>query len=135
MLLINMTSVPSRARDLGLRLGRLAPGPLNALTDVQGTAVGHVSIVAGQDVRTGVTAIRTHPGDPFEQKTAAAAFVLNGFGKTCGLPQLTELGVMESPILLTNTLSVPRVADAVLVKRWPQSVLARARRRLGASSP
>src|SRR5262249_49610412 len=70
----DMTSVRPRARDLGLRLGRLAPGPLNALTDVPGTSVGHVSIVAGQDVRTGVTAIRTHPGDPFEEKTTAAAF-------------------------------------------------------------
>ena len=104
----------ARARDLGLRLGRLPPGPLNAITDVAGTAVGHISIVAGTDVRTGVTAIRTHQADPFAEKTAAAAFVLNGFGKTCGLPQVAELGVLETPIVLTNTLSVPRAADAVL---------------------
>jgi D-aminopeptidase len=109
-----MNAVRPRARDLGLRLGRLPPGPLNAITDVAGTSVGHVSIVAGADVRTGVSAIRTHQNDPFTQKTAAAAFVLNGFGKTCGLPQIAELGVLETPIVLTNTLSVPRAADALL---------------------
>jgi D-aminopeptidase len=103
-----------RARDLGLRLGRLQPGALNAITDVPGVAVGHASVIAGQDVRTGVTAMVTHPGDPFDEKTVAGAFVLNGFGKTCGLPQLAELGVLETPILLTNTLCVPRVADALL---------------------
>jgi D-aminopeptidase len=103
-----------RARDIGLRLGRLPPGPLNAITDVEGIRVGHVSLVDGEDVRTGVTALLPHAGDPFEDKAQAAAFVLNGFGKTCGLPQVAELGTLEPPILLTNTLGVPRVAAAVL---------------------
>jgi len=87
---------------------------LNAITDVPGVGVGHASVIAGQDVATGVTPIITHPRDPFDEKTVAAAFVLNGFGKTCGLPQVAELGVLETPILLTNTFCVPRVADALL---------------------
>ena len=99
---------------MGLRLGRLPPGRLNAITDVEGVQVGHVSLIAGDDVRTGVTAILPHEGDPFDEQVQAAAFVLNGFGKTCGLPQLAELGTLETPVLLTNTLSVPRVADALL---------------------
>jgi D-aminopeptidase len=109
-----MNAPRPRARELGVRLGRLPTGLLNAITDVPGVKVGHVSLIEGDDVRTGVTALLTHPGDPFSDKTAGAAFILNGFGKTCGLPQLAELGTLETPILLTNTLSVPRVADAVL---------------------
>src|SRR5215210_2341896 len=103
-----------RARDVGLSLGLLPPGERNAITDVPGVRVGHVSIVEGERVRTGVTAILTHGGDPFQEKTPAAAFVLNGFGKTCGLPQVAELGVLETPILLTGTLAVPRVAGALV---------------------
>lgn len=103
-----------RARELGLRLGALEVGALNAITDVPGLRVGHVSIVEGDAVRTGVTAILTHDHDPFQQKTPAAAFVLNGFGKTCGLPQVAELGVIETPLMLTGTLAVPRVADALI---------------------
>jgi D-aminopeptidase len=103
-----------RARELGLRLGLLEPGALDAITDVPGVRVGQVSIVEGEHVRTGLTAILTHDRDPFQHKTPAAAFVLNGFGKTCGLPQVAELGVMETPILLTGTLAVPRVADALI---------------------
>jgi D-aminopeptidase len=103
-----------RARDLGLALGLLPPGRLNAITDVAGLRVGHVSIVAGDQIRTGVTALLTHERDPFQEKTPAAAFVLNGFGKTCGLAQVAELGVLETPILLTGTLAVPRVADALI---------------------
>lgn len=103
-----------RPREVGVRLGTLPTGPLNAITDAPGVAVGHVSIVEGEAVRTGVTAIRTHPGNPFQEKTPAAAFVLNGFGKTCGLPQVAELGVIETPIVLTGTLSVPRAADALI---------------------
>src|SRR5215831_21410626 len=88
-----VTTGRPRARDIGLRPGRLPPGALNGLTDVAGVRVGHVSLVEGQDIRTGVTAILTHGGDPFAEKTIAAAFVLNGYGKTCGLAQLAELGV------------------------------------------
>jgi D-aminopeptidase len=107
-------SARPRAFDAGLRLGSLPPGPLDAIVDVPGVRVGHVSLVAGEAVRTGVTAILSHPGDPFREKTPAAAFVLNGFGKTCGLPQVQELGVLETPVLLTGTLNVPRVADALI---------------------
>jgi D-aminopeptidase len=103
-----------RPRDVGIHLGVLPTGPQNAIVDVPGVAVGHVSVVEGEAVRTGVTAIRTHGGDPFREKTPAAAFVLNGFGKTCGLAQVEELGVLETPILLTSTLCVPRVADALI---------------------
>jgi D-aminopeptidase len=119
-----------RARELGVTIGRLPPGRLNALTDVPGVRVGQVSLVSGEGplrpgsgpIRTGVTAIWTHPGDPFLAKTPCAAFVLNGFGKTAGLAQVTELGVVETPILLTNTRNVQIVADALidyLVERNP----------------
>jgi D-aminopeptidase len=103
-----------RARELGLSPGLLTPGPLNAITDLPGVRVGHVSLVEGEAVRTGVTALFTHGGDPFLEKTAAAAFVLNGFGKMAGLAQVAELGVVETPIVLTNTLSVPTGADALI---------------------
>ena len=103
-----------RPREVGVRLGTLPTGPENSLTDVPGVAVGHSSVIEGDAVRTGVTAIRTHTSDPFREKTPAAAFVLNGFGKTCGLAQVAELGVLETPILLTGTLSVPRAADALI---------------------
>ena len=73
-----MSGLRPRAREIGLHLGRLPPGPLNAITDVQGVSVGHVSLIAGEDVRTGVTAILPHERDPFEDQVQAAAFVLNG---------------------------------------------------------
>ena len=111
-----------RARDVGLTIGRLPTGALNAIVDVPGVRVGHVSLVSGEGplrpgigpVRTGVTAIWPHEGNPFAEKIPAAGFVLNGFGKTIGLAQFAELGVIETPILLTNTLNVPRVADALI---------------------
>lgn len=111
-----------RARELGILIGRLQPGSLNAIVDVPGMRVGQVSINRGigalvpgiGPVRTGVTAIWTHPGNPYQDKIAAASFIFNGFGKTVGLPQLQELGTLETPILLTNTLNVPRVADALI---------------------
>lgn len=122
-------SAPSRAlpprarpRELGLRLGSLEPGPLNAITDVEGVLIGQATLIEGEGplvpgkgpVRTGVTAICPHGGNLFAEKVPAAAFVLNGFGKSIGLPQVEELGNLETPILLTNTLSVPRVADALI---------------------
>jgi D-aminopeptidase len=103
-----------RPREVGVRLGLLPPGPLNAITDVPGVRVGHVSLVEGESVRTGVTALLTHARDPFLEKTPAAAFVLNGFGKMAGLAQVAELGVIETPIALTNTLSVPTAMDALI---------------------
>lgn len=95
-------------------VGVLPPGPLNAITDVDGVRVGQTTLVSGTDVRTGVTAILPHPGNLFHEKVPAAVFVGNGFGKLMGVTQIEELGELETPILLTNTLSVPRVADALL---------------------
>ncbi len=111
-----------RARELGIALGTLATGPLNAITDVSGVRVGHATVRRGDGplvrgvgpVRTGVTAIMPHGDDLFAWKVPAAAEVFNGFGKTIGLVQVAELGQLETPILLTNTLSVGRVADALV---------------------
>src|SRR2546425_5637235 len=103
-----------RARDLGIVVGVLAPGPLNAITDVAGVRVGHVTIARGDSINTGVTAILPHEGNVFREKVPAAIVVGNGFGKLVGATQLNELGELESPIVLTCTLCVPRGADAVL---------------------
>ena len=103
-----------RARELGIQVGILPIGPLNAITDVTGVLVGHTTIVRGDNVRTGVTAILPHNGNLFREKVPGAVFVGNGFGKLAGSTQVNELGEIETPILLTSTLSVPRVADAVL---------------------
>src|ERR1700688_796460 len=103
-----------RARDLGIKVGVLAPGALNAITDVTGVAVGHTTLVEGADVRTGVTAILPHSGNLFREKVAGAVFVGNAFGKLAGSTQVNELGEIETPILLTATLNVPRVADALI---------------------
>jgi D-aminopeptidase len=102
-----------RARDLGVTPGLYPPGEHNAITDVPGVLVGHKTLVEGDDVRTGVTAILPHGGNVFQEKVPAAAFVFNAFGKSIGLPQIQELGVIETPILLTNTLAVWRAADAL----------------------
>lgn len=103
-----------RSRDIGLRVGVLTPGRLDAITDVEGVRVGHVTLVKGDDVRTGVTAVVPHGGNLFREKVPAAVFVGNGFGKLAGSTQVEELGELETPILLTNTLNVPRVADALV---------------------
>lgn len=93
------------------RIGNLLQGARNAITDVEGVTVGHQTLDDG-DVQTGVTVVRPHAGDPFRDKVPAAAVVLNGFGKSVGLVQLAELGVLETPIALTNTFSVGTVATA-----------------------
>lgn len=103
-----------RAREFGLIIGVLPPGPLNAITDVAGVKVGQVTIVEGRDVRTGVTVILPHGGNVFQDKVPAAVSVGNGYGKLAGVTQVRELGTLESPIVLTNTLSVPAGADAVI---------------------
>lgn len=102
-----------RARDIGLKPGRFPPGPLNAITDVAGVRVGHVTLVEGENVRTGVTAIIPHGGNPFRDKVAAAMHVGNGFGKLVGFTQVDELGVIETPIILTNTLAVWTAAEGL----------------------
>src|SRR6266705_938974 len=103
-----------RASDLGLKLGILPSGLLDAITDVAGVEVGHTTIIRGDDVRTGVTAILPHPGNIFREKVPGAIFFGNAFGKLAGSTQVNELGEIETPILLTSTLSVPRVADALI---------------------
>jgi D-aminopeptidase len=102
------------ARSLGVVVGVLPPGPRNAITDVAGVRVGHTTIVAGDSINTGVTAILPHGGNPFRDKVPGAIVVGNGFGKLIGITQVQELGEIESPILLTCTLCVARVADAAL---------------------
>ena len=103
-----------RARDLGITVGVLPPGPGNAITDVAGVRVGQTTVIRGDNVRTGVTAILPHGGNLFQEKVPGAVFVGNGFGKLAGSTQVEELGEIETPILLTSTLNVPRVADAVI---------------------
>src|SRR6266480_4497377 len=102
-----------RASDLGLKVGILPAGPLNAITDVAGVGVGHTTIISGDNVRTGVTAVLPHSGNLYRDKVPGAIFVGNGFGKLTGSTQVDEMGEIETPIVLTNTASVPRVADAV----------------------
>ena len=103
-----------RARELGLKVGILPTGKLNAITDVTGVLVGHKTIIQGENVRTGVTAILPHEGNLFREKVPGAVRIGNGFGKLMGSTQVEELGEIETPILLTSTLSVPRVADFLL---------------------
>ena len=103
-----------RARDVGLVIGVLPAGALDAITDVAGVRVGQVTVTAGDSINTGVTVILPHGGNPFQEKVPAAVAVGNGFGKLTGIAQIRELGELESPIVLTCTLCVPRVADAVL---------------------
>lgn len=103
-----------RLREFGLKTGVLLPGPLNAITDVAGVRVGHSTIIQGQSVRTGVTAVVPHEGNVFQDKVAGAIAVANGFGKLVGSTQVEELGTIETPIVLTNTLSVPTAVEAVI---------------------
>lgn len=103
-----------RARDLGIAPGVFAPGPLNAITDVPGVRVGHTTLIEGDRVRTGVTAILPHGGNLFREKVPGAVFVGNAFGKLAGSTQVEELGTIEAPIVLTNTLSVGTAVEAVV---------------------
>jgi len=103
-----------RARDLDIVPGVYPPGRLNAITDVAGVLVGHTTLLEGDDVRTGVTAILAHGGNLFQEKVAGAVFVGNAFGKLAGSTQVTELGTIETPIVLTNTLSVGVAIDAIV---------------------
>lgn len=103
-----------RARDLGVAPGVFPTGALNAITDVAGVRVGHTTVIEGDSVRTGVTAILPHGGNPFLERVPAAVFVGNGFGKLLGVTQVRELGELETPILLTCTLCVWKVADAMV---------------------
>ncbi|MEE4272533.1 MAG: P1 family peptidase [Thermoanaerobaculales bacterium] len=105
-----------RVRELGVEPGVLGPGPLNAITDVAGVRVGHHTLSEGESVRTGVTAVLPHDGNLFQRKVPAAVHVGNGFGKAAGFLQVDELGQLETPIVLTNTLAVGTAVEAVV--RW-----------------
>jgi D-aminopeptidase len=105
-----------RARELGVAPGVFQPGPLNAITDVTGVSVGHATIIQGDQVRTGVTVIVPHQGNVFQDKVPGAVFVGNAFGKLAGSTQVDELGTIETPIALTNTLSIGAVMDGLV--RW-----------------
>lgn len=118
MVLVTMAAEPTtprpHARDLGLKPGVFDPGPLDAITDVEGVRVGHVTLIEGDSVRTGVTAIVPHGGNVFQQKVPGAVFVGNAFGKLAGSTQVDELGTIETPIVLTNTLSVGAAVEGVV---------------------
>lgn len=103
-----------RIRDLGIEPGVLSPGPHNAITDVAGVLVGHHSLIKDEGVRTGVTAILPHGGNLFQRKVPAAVYVGNGFGKAAGFLQVQELGNIETPIVLTNTLAVGTAIEATV---------------------
>lgn len=103
-----------RVRDMGISIGVLPAGNQNAITDVEGVMVGHTTLVTGDSIRTGVTAILPHGGNIFQQKVPAAVYVGNGFGKLAGSTQVQELGNLETPVILTNTLNVANAMDAVI---------------------
>jgi D-aminopeptidase len=103
-----------RLRDLGIVPGRLPTGALNAITDVAGVRVGHVTLIEGDAMRTGVTAIVPHSGSMFREKVGAGVYTVNGFGKAAGFEQIRERGAIETPILLTNTLNVGVAVDALV---------------------
>src|SRR5215203_3068985 len=103
-----------RAREAGLSIGVLPTGPLNGITDVAGVLIGHTTIIRGDNIRTGVTAVLPHGGNIFQEKVPGAVFVGNGFGKLAGSTQVNELGEIETPIILTSTLAVPRSADHLI---------------------
>lgn len=107
-------STRPRARDLGIIVGVLPTGPLNAITDVAGVRVGHATLVSGHRIRTGLTAVLPHPRNLFREKVTGSVFIGNAFGKLVGSTQVNELGEIETPILLTSTLNTFRVADSLI---------------------
>jgi D-aminopeptidase len=116
-LLLLMTApseAAQRPREAGIVFGILAPGPLNAITDVAGVKVGHVTLIEGTNVRTGVTAILPHGGNLYQDKVPAGFAVGNAYGKFMGSTQVRELGEIETPIILTNTLNVPEAAAGII---------------------
>ncbi|MDX1427710.1 MAG: P1 family peptidase [Salegentibacter mishustinae] len=112
--MLNTLNAQQRVEEIPLKIGVMQRGALNAITDVEGVKVGHTTLIKGDSVRTGVTAILPHGGNIFQQKVPAAIFVGNGFGKLAGSTQINELGNLETPVILTNTLNVPTAMDAVI---------------------
>jgi len=113
LILLSLEERP-RIREFGIKTGILNPGKWNAITDVQGVRVGHVTLIKGKKIRTGVTAVLPHEGNIYQERVPAAVYIANGYGKLMGYTQIEELGNMETPIILTNTLSVPTAADALI---------------------
>lgn len=103
-----------RMREFGIETGIIEPGEWNAITDVPGVKVGQVTLIEGENIRTGVTAILPHAGNIYQNKVPGAVYVANGYGKLTGYTQIEELGTIETPIILTNTLSVPTAANALI---------------------
>ena len=103
-----------RMREFGIETGIIEPGELNAITDVPGVKVGQVTLIEGENIRTGVTAILPHTGNIYQNKVPGAVYVANGYGKLTGYTQIEELGTIETPVILTNTLSVPTAANALI---------------------
>lgn len=116
LLLVSISSFSQnkRIRDYGIEIGVLKTGENNAITDVKGVKVGHTTLIIADSIRTGVTAILPHSGNIFQLKVPAAIYIGNGFGKLAGYSQVKELGNIETPIILTNTLSVPIASDALI---------------------
>ncbi|WP_117880356.1 DmpA family aminopeptidase [Aureibaculum luteum] len=110
----SISSQEKRARDYGIEIGVMKTGKQNAITDVDGVKVGHTTLIDGDSIRTGVTAILPHAKNIFQLKVPAAIYIGNGFGKLAGYSQVKELGNIETPIILTNTLSVPKASDALI---------------------
>lgn len=111
---IDGTAQNKRVRDYGIEIGVFRPGQHNAITDVKGVRVGHTTLIEGEDVRTGVTAIIPHSENIFQKKVPAAVYIGNGFGKLAGYSQVKELGNIETPVILTNTLSVPAAMEGLI---------------------
>ena len=103
-----------RVREFGIKIGIMEPGKWNAITDVMGVKVGHVTLIEGGSVRTGATAVLPHDGNIYQEMVPGAIYVANGYGKLMGYTQVEELGVIETPIILTNTLSVPTAANGLI---------------------
>jgi D-aminopeptidase len=121
LIISNILQVPvhsqearARARDIGIEVGVMETGKMNSITDVPGVLVGHTTLMRGDSIRTGVTAILPHPGNIFQEKVPASIVVFNAFGKLAGYTQVKELGNIETPIILTNTLSVPVAVNALI---------------------
>lgn len=111
---ISNAQLIKRARDYGIKIGVIPTGKYNCITDVAGIKIGHTTLIKGDSIRTGVTAILPYDGNIFQQKVPAAIYVGNGFGKLAGSTQVNELGNLETPIVLTNTLNVASAMDAVI---------------------
>lgn len=109
-----MITQAQRIRDYGIDVGILPAGQYNAITDVKGVKVGHVTLIDGKDMNTGVTAVIPHEGNVFQEKVPGAIYIANGFGKLTGISQVKELGNIETPIILTNTMSVPAAAEGLI---------------------